>query len=293
MNPTDPTLRLAAWMRQFGAWEGSLAEFAGVADRIHRDLSPADFTGDGDPIANVRLLRHYLTTGVLSRGERRGRDGIYGLRHLLEYLAARALLRDGWPLAKIAAFAARASDAELAALLPPPGASQGRPRTRAQDLVARFRNEPRASASAPAPTRSEPMPVVRSPTAEPKFSIAEDRSFDFAELFDPVAARQAPIEEVQPLNSAPLIDPVAARLATHTRDRQALEAGISSRPESLAEPASVRRTLTIEPVPWCRLTIDEAALAHLDEKGLHLLIDRLRRALRDARRHQGETDDPS
>ncbi|MBU6373437.1 MAG: hypothetical protein KJS97_11990 [Alphaproteobacteria bacterium] len=66
-----------------------------------------------------RVVRDYVQRGILSRPERRGRDAVYETRHLIELLAARALVRDGWPLAKIAEFMAGAKPEDLRALLAP------------------------------------------------------------------------------------------------------------------------------------------------------------------------------
>jgi DNA-binding transcriptional MerR regulator len=267
MTTYDDSL-LMTWQAGFGGWEGSIQDLCELAARLQADLLPGPIDEAEEPLPNVRLLRHYLAIGLLTRGERRGREGVFGLRQLLEYLAARALLRDGWPLAKIAAFASRASDAELARLLPAPPAGpaggRGAGRTRAQDLVSQFR----AKAAAPTDYTVRPAARIRpSEAAEPLFSRKSD--------------------EDESASSAQ--DPVAARLATDTRDRVAMQ----TRMTTSAEPGGsvrARRTLTFEPAPGCQVTVDERALSQLDEKGLQLLVERLRRALREARRNQGEQD---
>lgn len=66
-----------------------------------------------------RVVRDYVQRGIISRPERRGRDAVYESRHLIELLAARALVRDGWPLAKIAEFMAGAKPDDVRALLAP------------------------------------------------------------------------------------------------------------------------------------------------------------------------------
>jgi DNA-binding transcriptional MerR regulator len=52
--------------------------------------------------ANERLVRHYVQPGVLTPPVRRGREAHFGARQVAEFVIARMLLRDGWPLAKIA-----------------------------------------------------------------------------------------------------------------------------------------------------------------------------------------------
>jgi hypothetical protein len=197
----------------------------------------------------------------MTRGERRGREGVFGLRQLLEYLAARALLRDGWPLAKIATFTSGASEAQLAALLPGPPQSAGlRRRTRAQNLVSQFR--------AKSSTSNSGIPVSPGNRAPQRATLWS----------------RGPIAED---SSSRSLDAITSRLLGQTRDRLALETRMSS-PAEFTGSTAARRTLTIQPAPWCQLTVDEPALSQLDEKGLQIFVERIRRALREARRNQGE-----
>jgi hypothetical protein len=52
------------------------------------------------------------------RGSESDERGYYGFRHLVEFLAARVLLNDGWPLEKIRERSHAASTEELIALIP-------------------------------------------------------------------------------------------------------------------------------------------------------------------------------
>ena len=45
--------------------------------------------------ANEHLVRHYVQVGVLTPPEREGREAMFGLRQVVEFLAARYLLKDG------------------------------------------------------------------------------------------------------------------------------------------------------------------------------------------------------
>ncbi len=255
---------LSAWQARFGAWEGSIHDLADLAARLQGEI----FTGEAqETLANVRLIRHYLAIGLMTRGERRGKEAVFGLRQLLEYLAARALLRDGWPLAKIGLFTSTSSDVELAGLLPVPAPSAAssapRSRNRAQELVARFRVERAAGG-------------VRSAPSDP-----ERRRL--------ATASDSPARRVTPADPT-TGDYVATRFASHARNRLLLESGSASAFEHRARPVRIRRTLTIELAPWCQLMMDEAGLDTLDEKTLVALVERLRRALRTARRNQGDDD---
>jgi hypothetical protein len=74
----------------------------------------------GEP-ASERVIRDYVRRRVLSptgRAPETGERGWYGFRHLAEFLAARVLANDGWPLDKIAERNRTASIGELIALIP-------------------------------------------------------------------------------------------------------------------------------------------------------------------------------
>lgn len=95
-------------------WEGTGDELAELANRLLRERGFAE-----DPVSpNVRLIRDYANRGILTRPERRGKEAFYSYRNLLEFIAARVLVADGWPLAKIAEHFVHISDDELRALIP-------------------------------------------------------------------------------------------------------------------------------------------------------------------------------
>ena len=51
---------------------------------------------------NERLVRYYVTAGVLDRPDRVGRDAAYGYRHLLQMLTAKRMVEAGMTLAMVA-----------------------------------------------------------------------------------------------------------------------------------------------------------------------------------------------
>ncbi len=59
--------------------------------------------GDHDKI-NERLIRYYVTEGLVTRPKRIGRDAEYGYLQLLQFLASRFLVEQGYPLAKVAPY---------------------------------------------------------------------------------------------------------------------------------------------------------------------------------------------
>jgi hypothetical protein len=63
------------------------------------------------------VIRDYAQRGIVSRPERHGKEAIYGYRHLLEFVAARVLVADGWPLAKIAEHFAHIANDDLRNLI--------------------------------------------------------------------------------------------------------------------------------------------------------------------------------
>jgi len=112
-------------------WRGTAAE---LADRLNAVLTGIPSLADDAGSANERLVRHYVQVGVLTAPEREGREALFGLRQVVEFLAARYLIKDGWPLAKVAEMV-RATDLDgLAGMIP-----TDRPRTRAEEVVAKYR----------------------------------------------------------------------------------------------------------------------------------------------------------
>lgn len=135
---------MLGWTDRYAHWEGTAAELADASERIAADLG----LDEPDAPLNERLVRHYVQVGVLERPERKGKEAHFGFRQIAEMIAARVLLRDGWPLAKIAELM-RTSD--IAAVL---GIVPGSfPRTRAEELVQRFQ---RSSGNLFSPARHPP-----------------------------------------------------------------------------------------------------------------------------------------
>ena len=57
--------------------------------------------GDTGFEPNERLVRDYVAKNILSRPERSGKEAIYGFKQLVQFIACRAMIEDGWPLSKI------------------------------------------------------------------------------------------------------------------------------------------------------------------------------------------------
>jgi DNA-binding transcriptional MerR regulator len=97
-------------------------EFSGSAEELARlgtlVCNSLGLSKDGDEELSVRLVRDYAQRDILSRPERQGKEAVYSWRHLIELVAARALLADGWPLAKITEHFALTPHDGLLALIP-------------------------------------------------------------------------------------------------------------------------------------------------------------------------------
>jgi hypothetical protein len=96
-------------LAKFESWSGDAIHLVQLAGEIFAARGVADASSG----PNVRVLRDYAQRGIVSRAERHGKEAIYGYRQLLEFVAARLLVADGWPLAKIAEHFAHIADAEL------------------------------------------------------------------------------------------------------------------------------------------------------------------------------------
>ena len=163
-------------------WTGTAAQLA----QVLAELLPR-YALHPDPAPSERLVRFYVSSGVLRRPQREGREALFGMRQAIEFLAARALLEDGWPLAKVAEYLPEQSDGALLALLPERAAG----RTRAEELVERFQS--RSGIPAPAP-----MPVPQKPAAPaPKPELLRKRQAVRESLRDLGQAAEGPAREVR------------------------------------------------------------------------------------------------
>ena len=111
-------------------WKGNVQSFVTEVQKV------MDYAGVTDPelTPNERLIRHYVSLGILNRPERAGKEALYGFVQLIQYITARVLSNDGWPLAKVAEQVSTASLDELFTLIRPANENQT-----AMDLIASFK----------------------------------------------------------------------------------------------------------------------------------------------------------
>lgn len=227
-------------------FNGSAVELADLCNQLLQDNG----IEDGE-VANERLVRHYVSVEVLTPPVRQGRDAVYGARQAAEFVIARKLLKDGWPLAKIAELM-KTYD------LPIPALQEGEPElpTDAERAIARIK----ASQAAPdkAQRRRESSPV---PTPDMSMMIARS---------------------VQPPRSDSL-----ARAASLTARRMDLaetlrELGNESGVVERGEMVQLRLT------PWATVYVDARELRRLGPAEAEALGKALADALREARMTRGD-----
>jgi hypothetical protein len=141
------------WLGQHEDWKGTATELAELAQGL---LKTAVLD---DVVPNERLVRNYTQLGVLERPVRSGKEAYYGPRQVIEFLVARKLVREGWPLAKVAEFNRSHNLADLLELLPEP-----RPLNEAEKLVARLHRETSSKLKTPDREPPPPPPPVPSPS---------------------------------------------------------------------------------------------------------------------------------
>lgn len=112
-------------------FQGGAEALIDKAQEIAKALSLDQEAAEG----NERLLRHYVSMGVVDKPTREGRDALYGFRHLMQFVAARRLLADGFPLAKIAGYTGAVTTDMLVSYLEKPDKA-----SEAELLVAAFRS---------------------------------------------------------------------------------------------------------------------------------------------------------
>jgi len=119
---------------RFANWAGGSAqELAETANEVLAETEVPDAE------LNERLVRHYVTMGVLDPPVRKGREAIFGLRHLVQLMVVRKLLADRLSLSQVRDVFRTMNWNEVdavAELLPKPA-----PATEAERLVAQFRDD--------------------------------------------------------------------------------------------------------------------------------------------------------
>jgi len=246
---------------ELAEWRGTAAE---LAERTNVILAGVPALAEDAGSANERLVRHYVQTGVLTAPQREGREALFGLRQVVEFLAARYLLKDGWPLAKVAEIVRSTDVAGLVTLIP-----TERPRTPAEEVVARYRTRGTGPDS----------PTV-SATAQRDRRDAADRGVVWSAIspYD-VATRAA--AEPEPELESPL-----ARAANLSRRRVSLEENLKALGNSEGR-LERSRIVRIELTPWCHVDVNARHLDEMTEDTPAILGAALTQALQEERVRKG------
>ena len=130
-------------------FQGSADDLIASAQEVAKILNLDQEATEG----NERLVRHYVSVGVVDKPTREGRDALYGFRHLVQFVAARRLLTEGFSLAQIAKFTVAVPTDALTDYLEKPDRAN-----EAELLVAAFRSES-SSRNSPPPASRRPPPT--------------------------------------------------------------------------------------------------------------------------------------
>ena len=135
-------------------FQGSAEALIDKAQEVAKTLKLDQEATEG----NERLLRHYVSMAVVDKPSREGRDALYGFRHLVQFVAARRLLAEGFPLAKIAIYTGKVPTDALTAYL-----EKSDRTSEAELLVAAFRSEvPERKTPATASRKTAPTKPMQS-----------------------------------------------------------------------------------------------------------------------------------
>ena len=130
-------------------FQGSADDLIVSAQEVAKILNLSQEATEG----NERLVRHYVSVGVVDKPSREGRDALYGFRHLVQFVAARRLLTEGFSLAQIAKFTVVVPTEALTDYLEKTDRAN-----EAELLVAAFRSESSSRNSPPPAPRRPPPP---------------------------------------------------------------------------------------------------------------------------------------
>ena len=80
------------------SWIGTTEEFASLCEVWLKNKN----IGKPNTQVSVRLVRDYVARGILSRPYPKGKEVVFAYEHLVQFLACRYLLEEGYALKRIA-----------------------------------------------------------------------------------------------------------------------------------------------------------------------------------------------
>lgn len=244
-------MKILALPDDLAIWRGSAKDLADKANEVLTRL-----TATNTEEVNERLVRYYVQEGVLDPPEREGREAMFGFRQLVQAIAARFLLRDSWPLKKVAELI-RASDID-ALLAMAPGTNRQTP---AEAAIARIRGSETARTSLPTLARAA-HGIARSDDRVAHSVSRQPSAFEFADRALEAAAD------------------ITQRRSAMTDNLRALgnESGVPTR----------RRTLRVTLTPWCHVYLNLDEVRKMKEHTPEILGTALTQALQEERLKKGE-----
>lgn len=240
-----------AWHERYRTWQGTVEDVAAEVDGLMPRLGMPPGTSSAP---NVRLIRHYLTVGALTRPVRSSRNAFFEGRAVLEVVAIRHLLGQGWPLQKIAELLPTLDWDALVQLLPEP--------------------------VEPAGVRSDASPRAENPAQ------ALVRKFEASQPGRTTRPAPPPPSSTPRAASTPATSSATHLFAASVHEKQALESDLTA----LGNPAGAperREMVHLTVAPWCDVAVDRAALASLTPEQAATAGDALRRLLMQEVRTKG------
>ncbi|MVN88507.1 MerR family transcriptional regulator [Deinococcus sp. HMF7620] len=144
-------------------WSGPLDALVDTANQLLPFILPLARTGRSKDEVNARLVRHYTTERLLDESLRQGREARYTRRHLLQLLALRKLMADGFGTAALQNTLQARTDLDLEALIMGESQLRVQPGNPALDYLQQLKR-PAAAAGSPSPVPAAPRSASPAPS---------------------------------------------------------------------------------------------------------------------------------
>ena len=248
----------AEWpLEQFVDLAGDVLDRLGIDDR---------------GVPNERLVRYYTAEGAMSKPGREGREARYGWPHLVEFLVTRMLLKDGWPLSKVAQFMTTSDPRSLEQMLPeePMTAAEREVRAIKRSLKRGVADDLGDFDGLQMKAQQDLVPPARVSQSSTRYSVS-----------GPLEASQADdLFEAQNLSSAS--QKMMDLQGTFARGRSSLAHLLHSMGLAKHRP-EWKETASIDLTPWCTVTFDAEQLRRLPHSAFEPMGEALAQSLREYR----------
>jgi len=231
---------------------------------------------DEKGVPNERLVRYYTGEGAMSKPGRDGREARYGWLHLVEFLVTRLLLKDGWPLSKVAQFMTNSDPRSLEQMLPE------EPMTLAErEVRAIKRSMKRGVSDDDAPFAAHSMRVSRTVAYEAPVVLDSMQGLR-EEARSPSMSVPPPGDLFEAPPSPSASQKMMDLQGTMARGRSSLAHLMHSIGLARHRP-EWKETMSIDLTPWCTVTFDADQLRDLPHAAFEPLGEALAQSLREQR----------